>query len=451
MNDYSYDLPSNYYFGGGGSSYGTTISVLAILLAAILILSLPKKYVIVPYLIAGLLIPLSVSFAIASLDFNANRLLLIAGLSRILMRREWEAIEVNSLDKIIVSSVLVNAICYVLLWHQIGTLINRAGFVFSSLGAYLFLRTFIRTKEDILRAIKVLLLVVIIIAPCMWSEHNTRHNKFSIVGAQELSNIRHDRIRAQGPFAHAIIAGTFGVVMVPLFVGLYWNQRKYWYLSSLGIAGSATIMIASSSSTPIMSLPAGLLALSMWAFRNKMSLMRRIFLVMLVITQLFMNHPIWFLIDRVSGILGGSGWHRAMLIDNFVRHFFDWFLIGTRDNPNWGWSMWDVDNAYVAAGLMGGLLGFILYIKIFVKAYQFLGESRRLAESGNWSENNQSNAHGDARLVWAIGSALFANSIAFFGIVYFDQSILAWYTLLSIISLTAELLLAKQKPVKAYL
>jgi len=39
-----------------------------------------------------------------------------------------------------------------------------------------------------------------------------------------------------------------------------------------------------------------------------------------------------------------------------------------------------------------------------------------------------------ALFIWAIGSALFANVVAFFGISYFDQTIVAWYGLLAIIS-----------------
>src|SRR5208282_2357750 len=35
--------------------------------------------------------------------------------------------------------------------------------------------------------------------------------------------------------------------------------------------------------------------------------------------------------------------------------------------------------------------------------------------------------------LWALGAALFANVVAFFGISYFDQTIVAWYALLAMI------------------
>ena len=150
--------------------------------------------------------------------------------------------------------------------------------------------------------------------------------------------------------------------------------------------------------------------------------------------HLVMKAPIWFLIDRVSEVLGGSGYHRTMLIDAFIRHFFDWFLIGTSDNANWGYWMWDVDNAYVAAGFTGGLLGFILFLAIFVYGYKMIGEAISAEEE----------SREDARLTWAIGSALFANSMAFFGIVYFDQSVIAWYALLVMIAVVNTAALAEK-------
>jgi len=47
-------------------------------------------------------------------------------------------------------------------------------------------------------------------------------------------------------------------------------------------------------------------------------------------------------------------------------------------------------------------------------------------------------------LIWAIGAALFANSIAFLGIVYFDQSIIAWYALLVMLSVITNFAVEEQ-------
>jgi hypothetical protein len=48
-----------------------------------------------------------------------------------------------------------------------------------------------------------------------------------------------------------------------------------------------------------------------------------------------------------------------------------------------------------------------------------------------------------ALFVWAIGAALFANAVAFFGISYFDQTIVVWYALLAMISTVTTLSLKR--------
>jgi hypothetical protein len=162
----------------------------------------------------------------------------------------------------------------------------------------------------------------------------------------------------------------------------------------------------------------------MWPARENLKAVRGGAIGLLIVVQLCMKVPVWFLMAKASGLLGGSGYHRAMLIDNFVRNIGDWWLVGTQNNANWGWDMWDVDNTFVVAGQSGGLVTFILYLAIFVYAYKFIGAARKRAEL----------AAQDERLIWALGSTLFATTVAYFGIVYFDQSFLLWYGLLAMIA-----------------
>ncbi len=113
-----------------------------------------------------------------------------------------------------------------------------------------------------------------------------------------------------------------------------------------------------------------------------------------------------------------------MLIDNFIRHFGDWWLLGTRNNGSWGWEMWDTSNQYVAYGLSGGLLTLILFISIIAKGFASLGTARKVTE-GNPSEE---------WFLWCLGATLFSHVVVFFGIGYFDQVQFAWFALLAIIS-----------------
>jgi len=141
--------------------------------------------------------------------------------------------------------------------------------------------------------------------------------------------------------------------------------------------------------------------------------------------------------NRIGAIIGGTGWHRAELVDQFVRRFFEWFLIGTRNNANWGLDMWDSINAYVRAGVEGGLVTLVFFLSILIIGFKRIGRARKL------SENETST--GNERLLWAMGVTLFSNCIAFLGIIYFDQSAVAWYLTLVMISVMTALVLGENK------
>jgi hypothetical protein len=420
-------MPKNYYFGGGGDTFTTPLGLLMLAISSILILALPRKYVIIPLLAAGLLLPDSLRIVVMSLHFISFRLLLLAGWMRVLLRRDIRLAKLTTIDKLVLACSLCNVAAFVLLWGP-AALISRLGFLYSILGAYFLVRALIRNEEDVLRTIKVLAIVLAVIAPCMLGEKLSGHNVFALIGAAEVSSVRAGAIRAQGPFAHAIIAGTVGATLLPLFVGMWWQTRKRW-VPITGICAATVMTLTSASSTPVMAYAAGVFALLLWPARRRLRWMRWGLAATLVALHLAMKAPVWFLLARMGSLMGGSGWHRAMLIDNLVRHFGDWWLIGTRDNATWGYDMWDAVNAYVGVAQGGGLLTLALYIAIFVYAYKRIGQARKRA--GEFSQ---------AILIWAVGCSLFANTVAFFGIAYFDQSVLAWYALLAIISAAPALI-----------
>jgi hypothetical protein len=429
-----YDMPENYYFGGGSETFVTPLALAGLLVAIVLILGVPRRYALVPLLVAGLLLPSGVTVVVAGLHFQAIRLVLAAGVLRFFLRRDIKMPRWNTLDKLVVLWAFSNAVAFSILWGSLGAVTNRLGFLWTTLGSYFLARLLIRDKNDVVLAIKVLAGVMLVIAPAMTYEHLTRHNLFSLLGAAELANVREGAIRATGPFAHAIIAGTVGAMLMPVFAGLWWQSKRDRPLMGLGIVASTVIAITSASSTPIMTYGAAVLALLFWPVRQHMRIFRWVAVLAVFVLHLVMKAPVWFLVARVGGSLGGSGYHRAMLIDSFIHHFGQWWLVGTQNNASWGYDMWDVDNAYVGAGVGGGLITFVLFVAVMVYAFKRIGRSRKLARKSRQNE----------RLVWAIEASLFANAVGFFGIVYFDQSILAWYCVLAMVSATATLVESKK-------
>ena len=355
-------LIDNYYFGGGGDTLLSPLAIVLFVVAVTLILLLPRKYVVIPLLAAGLLIPLQLQVVVGGLHFMIYRLLFLAGWVRILWERfsRGKAIlpgAMTALDKYIVLWGLCNAIVFTILWGAAGALVNRLGFLFTTFGTYFLLRSLIRGREDVIRTIRTLAVLAAVLAVPMLVEHFTGRNPFSVLGGVPVESVvREGRIRAGGPFAHPIIAGTVGAVLLPLFIGLWWQGKQNRWVAAIGIAASTLITAVAASSTPLMVYAAGVLGLCLWPLRRYMRVFRWALVLSILGLHIVMKAPVWYLLQRVGEATGGSGWHRAALIDMFIRRFGDWWLIGTRNNAYWGYDMWDAINGYVSAGLGGGLI-----------------------------------------------------------------------------------------------
>jgi len=434
-------LGDNFYFGGGSSTNITPLGIWILILACLLILLLKRRWMFAPFIVADLLMPIGQVIVVLGAHLSIWRLLIFVAWIRV----AWIALitkkdpfpgPMNLLDKVFTSWAICNAIVYTILWSDFGAFFNRLGFLYTSVGTYFLLRYLIRDREDIIRVIRVLALVGVPIAAAMAIEHSTGRNLFAILGGvDEFSNIRDGKVRAQGPFLHAIVAGTFGAVQLPLFVSLWLEGKGNRLRAGLGIVASTVMAITSASSTPLLAYAAAVIALCFWPLRRSLRVVRWVAVFLLVTVQLTMKAPIWFLMNRIGGIMGGTGWHRAELVDQFVRRFFEWFLIGTRNNANWGLDMWDSINAYVRAGVEGGLLTLVLFLAILIVSFKRIGRARKLSESQRSTE----------RLLWATGATLFSNTVAFFGIIYFDQSAIVWYVTLVMISAMTAVVLVEVK------
>jgi hypothetical protein len=110
-------------------------------------------------------------------------------------------------------------------------------------------------------------------------------------------------------------------------------------------------------------------------------------------------------------------------VNQCILHFWDWALVGSKNYGFWGWDMWDLSNQYVAIADPSGLIPLLCFLAIIVFGFKYLGRARR-ASAGDKRQ---------AWFIWALGASLFANVVAFFGISYFDQTIVVWYALLAMI------------------
>jgi hypothetical protein len=250
-----------------------------------------------------------------------------------------------------------------------------------------------------------------------------------------IPSVRNGTIRAQASFSHSILAGCFGATLMPLLYWL-WNSGRAKILSVMGMLGAVLMVFFSASSTPVMDLLGGVGALFLWPIRGSMRLVRWGIVVMLACLQVVMKAPVWFLIAHVNVTGSSDSYDRAMLVDAFIRHFKDWWLVGA-DPSGWGWDMWDLSNQFVGVGETGGLLALVAFILLISWSFGRLGKMRRKLKDDKDKE----------WLCWSLGAVMFAHILAYFGVSYFDQTVVWWYAYLAMVSAATAAL--QTKPAKA--
>ena len=359
-----------------------------------------------PLLLVGTLITEIQRIVIFGFDFTMLRIFLIFGLLRIILRGEYHDLEHSQIDTAVLLFVLLNFCTYMML-H--GDLVNRLGFVYSTLGMYFFIRFSMRSTGDVMYALAFFACMCICLAISMAIEQRTGHNYFSIFGGvSPMTEIREGKLRSQGVFPHPLLAGAFGGTLLPLYYWMFRHGRRW--IGALGIIASVLMALTAYSSGPILALLAGIGGLLLWPMRFKTRWMRWGVAFGLFGLSFFMKAPVYALVGRFSLFDASGGYHRYALIDQAVKRFGEWWLIGTKSTAHWGWGLWDVTNQYIAVGVEGGVLLLAVFIGIIALCFRNVGRGIR----ANVPESLSS-------FFWACGCVLFAHAIAFLGMAYFGM------------------------------
>ncbi|MDP9338876.1 MAG: hypothetical protein M3P45_08415 [Acidobacteriota bacterium] len=435
-------LPSNFTFGGGSTSTVLhPVILVALIITAVMILFAPRKYLSAPFLLLVFLGSIGQQITIAGLHLYVARILIIAGCIRIATAklRSEQGVFVGGfdrLDRVFVLWVVLQCTVSIVRNHaSSGVLLYESGYFIDYLLAYFFLRYLIRDQDDILRVIKVFAALTFILGLAMVNEKFHGQNIFGYLGALPVTpGAREGSIRAQSAFAHPILAGVFGVVLIPLFWWL-WQSGKAKTAALIGFLGSCMMVATSASSTPLMAFLGAIVAYFAWPIRKSMRVVRWGIVVALIALHMVMKAPVWMLIAHVDVIAGNSGYHRAMLIDQSIRHFWEWWLVGTNAAGTWGWDMWDLSNAFVQQADEGGLATFICFVLIIAKAFSKIGKARKIVEGDKQQE----------WFMWFLGVTLVTHCMCFFGITYFDATRIVWFAFLSIVTAATAPILATAK------
>lgn len=396
---------------------------------ALALLLLPRRWAALPLLVGACYMTLAQELTFGPFNFPVLRLLIAAGILRALLRGERVPGPYNSLDGLLLCWAAWALISSVFHEDPTAAVVNRMGIVYYACGLYFLLRMFCSEPQDAVRLAIFTAVLFVPLALAMLSERATGLNHFAFLGGvAEMSELRGGEVRAQGPFAHPILAGSVGATALPL-MAVIWHRRRW--LALTGVTACLTIVMTSASSGPLLSAGLAAGALAMWPWHRRMRQLRWVAVGVYLMLELVMKAPAYFLLARVDLTGSSTSWHRAELIDSAIRHLPDWWLFGTDYTRHWisygvGWSdqHTDITNYYINMGVWGGLPLMFLFIGVLAMGFARVG--RQLASP-------QGNHKMPPFAVWALGCTLFAHAGTFMSIAYFDQSVVFLYLTLAAI------------------
>jgi hypothetical protein len=396
--------------------------------------TLPRRFAICPLLVMICLMPLGQQLVIAGLHFFLFRVLLLVGLLRIMAKGELRQLVTTRTDRFFIWWVVLSIILGTLTKPSLDMFRNRLGDAYNAIAGYFFVRSVVVEYEDVWVCVRTFAWLSLPVAALMAIEKLTHQNLLYVFGGvQRLIEVREGHLRCQAAFRHPILAGTFGASLIPLLAALWLQKGRNRLLATASILASMLIVVAASSSGALMAFFVAVGSLPMWKWRGHMRLIRRGTVVAVFILALVMHAPIWYVLMRLGDVTGGTGYHRARLIDQAIAHFNEWWLCGTTYTAHWAPygevlpdepNMMDITNHYIMEGVKGGILKLVLFTIIIIQSFKSVGRQLR--------DHNLDPP--TAFLVWALGASLFAHCLSFISITYFDQTILVYYWLLAVIS-----------------
>ena len=147
--------PNHLKFGGGvAESVLNPAVLLVVLLAGVLICVLPRNKTMIPFLIAGVLIPMDQILLIGPAHFPMLRVLILFSLFRMVKDNMKSKLPLcaggfNKIDLTVTLLTIFIALNGILLFREVGAVVYQLGNLFTVFGVYFFLRFAIRDENDV--------------------------------------------------------------------------------------------------------------------------------------------------------------------------------------------------------------------------------------------------------------------------------------------------------------
>src|SRR5580704_10156366 len=169
------------FAGGATETTLAPIVLIAMIIAILLILVLPRKYALLPLFFVLLLVPVGQQVVVGGVHLFVSRILVLFGLFKMFLTKLMSQGDLagggfNSIDRAFLWCALCQAAAAVLLFRSTDALVNQSGLLLDFVGGYFLLRFLIQDEEDIFRVIKCFALVALIIAFSMVVDLFTLNN-----------------------------------------------------------------------------------------------------------------------------------------------------------------------------------------------------------------------------------------------------------------------------------
>jgi hypothetical protein len=408
------------------------LSITVSTVIVVLMLCVPRRIACLPLLMAVSYVTRGLDIDIASVHFTLLHVVVAVGFFRVMMRGESMAHGFNGIDRLLLLWTV--ALLATGMVRATDGFIYRAGMVWEGIGSYFLFRIFLTDADDVVRVFRIVCIILIPVAVLMILEKYLETNLFATLGGySEVMLRKHHQVRARGPFAHPILAGTVGATCLGMAFGLWKRHRTS---SVIGLAASAGIVGSATSSGPILMVLFILFGFFLYPFRAGLRALRWLAVIGTFVLNAVMNDPVYFLAARMDVVSGSTGWHRAEIIRSAFEHFNEWWLAGTDYTRHWmptgthaNETQADITNEFLQNAVWGGLPVMILFVLTFVVAFRLIGLTLR----------DSNDCSGERRfLVWTLGALLFGHVVNMLSIALFDQSIVYLYLVLAAIGAVAR-------------
>jgi hypothetical protein len=403
--------------------------VLAVLVVVVLLA--PQRWALLGMLAGALYLTQSQAVTVFGLNLFAIRLLEVAGFVRVMARGEFSFAHLNRIDQaLLLLYTFTPVVCWLRSADGIAYVVGVSTDAFL---CYFTFRGLVGDMDNFRWFLRSFLLLLAPYAALVMVEALTHRSVFSFMGEGNYAWTREGRFRCVGSFRNADLLGTLGAGFLPLYIGLAFIGRER-RLACLGMALCLLLVWASNSGGPLAATAVGLVGWGLWRVRTQMRIVRRSMAAMIVLLALLMQAPVWYLLARISGVTGGSGWHRSYLIDVALKHLGQWWLSGMPIMDTADWFPYtvnsgaDITNQYIGFGLTAGLGAIALLCLVLKRSFSSLGKALEGARSGSQVGG------GNEFLLWGLGVMLAVHVANWFGITYFDQTYMIWFMQLATIS-----------------